>query len=172
MQVLQQVWALADVNKDNYLSSDEFCVAFHLIVLVSIRGMKLPLTLPSELAHSAGMDSGGSSKANALASTLSAAMGIHLNASSQSEADAQQEATRRKDQENAERQLASERAKKMEEERIQEEKHRGKHCGSSYADHLGSTWWETPPWHFHALNGMSSCLINMLCRLLIHAQHN
>ena len=42
MEVLSKIWKLADVNQDNYLSSDEFCVAFHLIVLVSRRGVALP----------------------------------------------------------------------------------------------------------------------------------
>ena len=43
---LGQIWLMADADKDGRLSVKEFCVAFHLIVCVSKKDMKLPPTLP------------------------------------------------------------------------------------------------------------------------------
>lgn len=47
--VLKSIWAMADCDKDNFLSPKEFCVAFHLIVCVSKRGWPCPPTLPPPL---------------------------------------------------------------------------------------------------------------------------
>lgn len=47
-QQLFEIWSLADVNKNNQLSADEFAVAVHLVHLVK-GGVKLPKLLPPEL---------------------------------------------------------------------------------------------------------------------------
>jgi hypothetical protein len=47
-QQLFEIWSLADCNKDNQLSADEFAVAIHLVHLVKA-GVKLPQLLPPEL---------------------------------------------------------------------------------------------------------------------------
>lgn len=40
---------MSDLNKDNQLDVEEFCIAMHLIVCISKRGMPMPLELPKEL---------------------------------------------------------------------------------------------------------------------------
>jgi len=47
--VLGVIWNLADDDKDGSLTSKEFCVAFHLIICISKRGMPVPQTLPPAL---------------------------------------------------------------------------------------------------------------------------
>lgn len=47
--VLKSIWSLSDLDKDNRLDHPEFCVAMHLVVSLSKRGMQLPTTLPPEL---------------------------------------------------------------------------------------------------------------------------
>ena len=39
---------LSDINKDNALNLDEFCIAMHLVVAMR-HGLELPSTLPSVL---------------------------------------------------------------------------------------------------------------------------
>lgn len=39
---------LSDLNKDNALNLDEFCIAMHLVVAMR-HGLELPLTLPKVL---------------------------------------------------------------------------------------------------------------------------
>lgn len=46
--VLAQIWCLADIDADGNLSSDEFCVAMHLIDQTK-SGFPLPATLPPDL---------------------------------------------------------------------------------------------------------------------------
>ena len=48
--LLRNIWAMSDADKDNFLSEKEFCVAMHLIVCVSKKGLPLPGTLPGSLA--------------------------------------------------------------------------------------------------------------------------
>jgi len=43
---LSKVWELSDMDKDNKLSLHEFCVAMHLIVCVSKKGLPMPTTVP------------------------------------------------------------------------------------------------------------------------------
>jgi len=47
---LRNIWAMSDVDKDNFLSEKEFCVAMHLIICISKKGLPLPGTLPGALA--------------------------------------------------------------------------------------------------------------------------
>lgn len=47
--VLGVIWNLADDDKDGSLTSKEFCVAFHLIICISKKGMPVPQTLPQAL---------------------------------------------------------------------------------------------------------------------------
>jgi uncharacterized protein YoxC len=49
MPTLQQIWQLADYDKDERLSSKEFAIGLHLIVCVTKRGQWLPHSLPPEL---------------------------------------------------------------------------------------------------------------------------
>ena len=46
--VLYKVWSLSDVDRDNYLSREEFALAKHLIASVK-KGEKLPDVLPPRL---------------------------------------------------------------------------------------------------------------------------
>ena len=46
---LKVIWAIADQDRDNKLSVNEFIIAMHLIVCVSKRGLPLPTKLPEEL---------------------------------------------------------------------------------------------------------------------------
>lgn len=46
---LRKIWNLSDVDEDGSLTLNEFCIAMHLCICVSKRGLKLPSTLPSEL---------------------------------------------------------------------------------------------------------------------------
>lgn len=48
--LLRNIWTLSDVDKDSLLSEKEFCVAMHLIVCVSKKGLPLPGSLPGSLA--------------------------------------------------------------------------------------------------------------------------
>ena len=49
IDVLKQIWLLADKDTDGSLTSKEFCVAWHLIVCVSKKGLPLPKYLPDSL---------------------------------------------------------------------------------------------------------------------------
>eukprot|EP00808_Paulinella_micropora_P016617 g22950.t1 len=46
---LRQLWILADHDKDNKLSEEEFFIAMHLVMVVKKKGANLPSTLPPEL---------------------------------------------------------------------------------------------------------------------------
>lgn len=46
---LAKIWQLADMDKDNRLNKHEFCVAMHLIVCVSKKGLAMPQVLPDYL---------------------------------------------------------------------------------------------------------------------------
>ena len=49
-QQLKRIWTLADQDRDNQLSQQEFIIAMHLIICMSKRGMDtLPDTLPKDL---------------------------------------------------------------------------------------------------------------------------
>lgn len=48
VEVLSKIWHLSDLNKDNALNLDEFCIAMHLVVAMR-HGLELPLTLPTVL---------------------------------------------------------------------------------------------------------------------------
>lgn len=50
--VLRNIWTLSDRNHDNKLDRNEFCIAMHLIVCSSKRGMSVPSVLPEELINS------------------------------------------------------------------------------------------------------------------------
>ena len=41
---------LSDIDKDNALNLDEFCIAMHLVVALR-HGLELPSTLPGVLLH-------------------------------------------------------------------------------------------------------------------------
>jgi hypothetical protein len=47
-QQLFEIWSLADCDKNNQLSAEEFAVAIHLVHLVK-SGIKLPKILPPNL---------------------------------------------------------------------------------------------------------------------------
>lgn len=47
-QQLSLIWRLADVNRDNALSEEEFCIAMKLVVMKR-RGFEIPSTLPETL---------------------------------------------------------------------------------------------------------------------------
>ncbi len=47
--ILKSIWTLSDMDKDQKLDHSEFCVAMHLVVSLSKRGMALPVELPREL---------------------------------------------------------------------------------------------------------------------------
>lgn len=47
--VLRTIWSLADIDCDKRLDHDEFCIAMHLVVGASKRGLPVPTTLPPEL---------------------------------------------------------------------------------------------------------------------------
>ena len=49
IDVLKQIWLLADKDTDGSLTSKEFCVAWHLIVCVSKKGLPLPKYLPDSV---------------------------------------------------------------------------------------------------------------------------
>lgn len=49
--VLRSIWTLADTTKDSRLDVKEFCIAMHLIVCVSKRGMQVPSVLPPEIVE-------------------------------------------------------------------------------------------------------------------------
>ena len=49
VDVLKKIWVLSDQDKDNRLTSKEFCVAFHLIVCVGKHSFQVPEVLPQEL---------------------------------------------------------------------------------------------------------------------------
>ena len=51
--VLKAIWTLSDLDRDQRLDHLEFCVAMHLVVSLSKRGMALPAELPRELVPSA-----------------------------------------------------------------------------------------------------------------------
>lgn len=48
VEVLSKIWQLSDLNKDNALNLDEFCIAMHLVVALR-HGFDLPSTLPNVL---------------------------------------------------------------------------------------------------------------------------
>ncbi|XP_078375123.1 uncharacterized protein LOC144658558 isoform X2 [Oculina patagonica] len=48
VEVLSKIWQLSDINKDNALNLDEFCIAMHLVVALR-HGLELPSTLPAVL---------------------------------------------------------------------------------------------------------------------------
>ncbi|XP_029187078.2 ralBP1-associated Eps domain-containing protein 1-like isoform X2 [Acropora millepora] len=48
VEVLSRIWHLSDINKDNALNLDEFCIAMHLVVALR-HGFELPETLPTIL---------------------------------------------------------------------------------------------------------------------------
>lgn len=50
MQNLRQIWDMADADNDANLSLAEFCVAMHLVVCASKKGLAIPATLPRSLA--------------------------------------------------------------------------------------------------------------------------
>jgi len=54
-QVVQSIWELADVDKDNQLNLPEFCLAMHITVSCAKRGMTMPASLPISLAASVGV---------------------------------------------------------------------------------------------------------------------
>ncbi|KXJ10106.1 RalBP1-associated Eps domain-containing protein 1 [Exaiptasia diaphana] len=49
-EILSKVWHLSDINQDNALDLDEFCIAMHLVVAIR-HGLDLPAVLPYELLH-------------------------------------------------------------------------------------------------------------------------
>jgi len=51
---LREVWNLADVDKDGKLTKEEFCIAMHLVMLVTRKGFPIPKELPAELDPNAG----------------------------------------------------------------------------------------------------------------------
>eukprot|EP00946_MAST-07B_sp_MAST-7B-sp1_P004717 g4717.t1 len=121
MDVLSNIWRLSDVSMDNLLSLDEFCVAFHLIVLVSRRGMALPAQLPAELvavAKGASADSPNNNAAQKLADTLSGALGIDLGEVTDAGEAAKREAVEKAKLEAEERSAAEDAAR----QRIEREK--------------------------------------------------
>lgn len=48
VEVLSKIWHLSDINKDNALDLNEFCIAMHLVVALR-HGFDLPATLPAVL---------------------------------------------------------------------------------------------------------------------------
>lgn len=48
-QILKEIWILSDIDQDGNLDFPEFCVAMHLVVGVSKRGLSVPPTLPTAL---------------------------------------------------------------------------------------------------------------------------
>eukprot|EP00948_MAST-09A_sp_MAST-9A-sp1_P000391 g391.t1 len=51
-QALRKIWVLSDVDKDNKLTLDEFCVAFKLALCVGKSNMVVPESLPASLLAS------------------------------------------------------------------------------------------------------------------------
>lgn len=51
IDALKQIWLLADKDADGKLTPKEFCVAWHLIICVTKKGLPLPRTLPLSLVN-------------------------------------------------------------------------------------------------------------------------
>ncbi|XP_032219479.2 ralBP1-associated Eps domain-containing protein 1 isoform X2 [Nematostella vectensis] len=49
-ETLSKIWHLSDINKDNALHLEEFCIAMHLVVAIR-HGLDLPPTLPPTLLN-------------------------------------------------------------------------------------------------------------------------
>lgn len=47
---LRKIWLLSDIDHDNQLSRDEFCIAIHLVLKVR-KGIQIPVHLPYELDY-------------------------------------------------------------------------------------------------------------------------
>ena len=56
---LKQIWTLSDVDRDNKLSADEFCVAFKLTLCVGKKKLSLPPALPPVLRATISVASSG-----------------------------------------------------------------------------------------------------------------
>lgn len=51
IDALKQIWLLADKDADGKLTPKEFCVAWHLIICITKKGLPLPRTLPLALVN-------------------------------------------------------------------------------------------------------------------------
>lgn len=51
LDALKQIWLLADKDTDGKLTPKEFCIAWHLIICISKKGLELPKYLPVSMAN-------------------------------------------------------------------------------------------------------------------------